>query len=94
MQLLFPPMTDAMLAGAEAEGARLVLADDTWMYGAVDRPMTEDLPSRPVSDRGVLRAWLAEKQLRAHDSPLTWSGRSRGRRGCDKAAPAASVTGW
>jgi nucleoside-diphosphate-sugar epimerase len=64
---LFPPMTDAMLAGAEAAGARLVFADDTWMYGAVDRPMTEDLPSRPVSDRGVLRAWLAEKLLRAHD---------------------------
>jgi len=29
--------------------------------------MTENLPSRPVSNRGVLRAWLAEKLLRAHD---------------------------
>jgi len=64
---LFPPMTDAILAGAEAAGARLVFADDTWMYGAVHAPMTEDLPSRPVSNRGVLRAWLAEKLLRAHD---------------------------
>jgi nucleoside-diphosphate-sugar epimerase len=63
----FPPMTDAILAGAEAAGARLVFADDTWMYGAVNTPMTEDLPSRPVSNRGVLRAWLAEKLLRAHD---------------------------
>jgi nucleoside-diphosphate-sugar epimerase len=28
--------------------------------------MTEDLPYRPVSDKGVLRAWLAERVLAAH----------------------------
>jgi len=28
--------------------------------------MTEDLPSRPVSNKGVLRAWLAERVLAAH----------------------------
>jgi hypothetical protein len=40
-------------------------ADDTWMYGRVDAPMTEGTPWRPVSSRGVLRARLAERMLHA-----------------------------
>ena len=36
------------------------------MYGRVTGPMREDLPPRPVSDKGVLRAWLAERVLAAH----------------------------
>jgi nucleoside-diphosphate-sugar epimerase len=39
----------------------VVFADDTWMYGRVDGPMTPDLPSRPTCDLGVLRAWLADR---------------------------------
>ncbi len=62
----FPAAVDGVLAGAESAGARMVFADDTWMYGRVSGPMTEDLPPRPVSDKGVLRAWLAERILAAH----------------------------
>ncbi len=62
----FPAAVDGVLAGARAAGARLVFVDDTWMYGRVRAPMTEDLPYRPVSDKGVLRAWLAERVLAAH----------------------------
>ena len=54
-----------MLAAATTAGARLVFADDTWMYGRVTGPMTEDTPSRPVTAKGVLRAWLAERILHA-----------------------------
>ena len=57
----FPPLTDAVIAAGEATGARVVYADDTWMYGKVNAPMTPDLPYRPVSAHGVLRAWLAER---------------------------------
>lgn len=57
----FPPLTDAVIAAGEATGARVVYADDTWMYGKVSGPMTPDLPYRPVSRHGVLRAWLAER---------------------------------
>jgi len=57
----FPPLTDAIIAAGEATGARVVYADDTWMYGRVAGPMTPDLPYRPVSRNGVLRAWLAER---------------------------------
>lgn len=62
----FPAVVDGTLAGARAADARLVFVDDTWMYGRVTAPMTEDLPLRPVSDKGVLRAWLAERVLAAH----------------------------
>ncbi|HWM05688.1 MAG TPA: NAD-dependent epimerase/dehydratase family protein, partial [Actinophytocola sp.] len=63
---LFPAAVDGVLAGASAAGAVLVFADDTWMYGRVAEPMTEDTPYRPVSAKGVLRAWLAERVLAAH----------------------------
>jgi nucleoside-diphosphate-sugar epimerase len=62
----FPAAVDGVLAGAGAADARMVFVDDTWMYGRVSGPMTEDLPSRPVSHKGVLRAWLAERVLAAH----------------------------
>ncbi|WP_420123516.1 NAD-dependent epimerase/dehydratase family protein [Nakamurella sp.] len=57
----FPPLTDAVIGAGEATGARVVYADDTWMYGRVAGPMTPDLPYRPVSAAGVLRAWLAQR---------------------------------
>ncbi|WP_433502190.1 NAD-dependent epimerase/dehydratase family protein [Pseudonocardia halophobica] len=62
----FPAAVRGTLAGAAAAGARLVFADDTWMYGRVHAPMTEATPVRPVSAKGVLRAWLAEMVLAAH----------------------------
>jgi nucleoside-diphosphate-sugar epimerase len=62
----FPAAVDGVLAGARAADARMVFVDDTWMYGRVAAPMTEDLPYRPVSNKGVLRAWLAERVLAAH----------------------------
>ena len=61
----FPVVTDALVEAAGRTGARLVYADDTWMYGRVDGPMTEDTPQRPVSALGVLRAWIAERMLHA-----------------------------
>jgi nucleoside-diphosphate-sugar epimerase len=63
---LFPATVDGVLAGAAAAGAVVVFADDTWMYGRVTAPMTEETPHRPVSAKGVLRAWLAERVLAAH----------------------------
>jgi nucleoside-diphosphate-sugar epimerase len=64
----FPAAVDGVLAGAQAADARMVFVDDTWMYGRTTGPMTEDLPYRPVSNKGVLRAWLAERVLAAHES--------------------------
>lgn len=57
----FPSLTDAVVSAAEAAAARVVFADDTWMYGRVGGPMTPDLPYRPVGSLGVLRAWVADR---------------------------------
>ncbi|WP_304110284.1 NAD-dependent epimerase/dehydratase family protein [Mycolicibacterium bacteremicum] len=62
----FPAVVDGVLAGAAEAGATLVHADNTWMYGKVAAPMTEATPYRPVSNLGVLRAWLADRILAAH----------------------------
>lgn len=64
----FPALVDSVVGAAAATGARLVYADDTWMYGRVHEPMTEDTAYRPVSRKGTLRAWLAERLLRAGDA--------------------------
>lgn len=61
----FPIITDALLGAAQRAGARLVYADDTWMYGRTTGPITPETPWRPVSGQGVLRAWLAERMLTA-----------------------------
>ena len=73
----FPPLTDAVIAAGEATGARVVYADDTWMYGKVSGPMTPDLPYRPVSAHGVLRAWPAPSPRSAETTgPNAGSGTS------------------
>ena len=59
-------VTTALITAAGRAGARLVYADDTWMYGKVDGPMREDSPIRPVCYKGVLRALAAEMILSAH----------------------------
>jgi nucleoside-diphosphate-sugar epimerase len=38
---LFPPMTQAILEGAAASDAKLVFADNLYVYGPHDGPMTE-----------------------------------------------------
>src|SRR5215217_1495660 len=41
----FPPLTDAIAEGAAAAGAKLVLADNLYLYGPHTGPLTEDLPA-------------------------------------------------
>ena len=49
-----------------AAGAKLVYADNLYMYGKVDGPMTEETPYEPVSRKGILRAQLADELMAAH----------------------------
>ncbi len=63
---VYPEAIRALVAAAGATNAVLAFADDTWMYGRVDGPMTEETPARPVTELGVFRAWLAEMTLAAH----------------------------
>jgi nucleoside-diphosphate-sugar epimerase len=60
------PMTNAILDGTAVAGAKLVLADNLYMYGPVAGPMTEDLPSAATNPKGRVRAEMAEALLAAH----------------------------
>jgi nucleoside-diphosphate-sugar epimerase len=61
-----PPVMEGLIGAAGAAGATLVYVDNVYAYGAVDRPMTEDLPMTAKTRKGRLRAQLAETLLAAH----------------------------
>ena len=60
---LLPPLLRGVIAGATATGARVVYADNLYAYGPVDRPLTEDLPSRATGPNGRVRAALADELM-------------------------------
>ncbi|MGW5193620.1 NAD-dependent epimerase/dehydratase family protein [Kribbella sp. NPDC004138] len=62
----WPPLGAALVKAAEASGAVLVTTGNLYGYGAVDRPMTEDMPLRPNSVKGQVRAKLWTDALEAH----------------------------
>ena len=62
----FPPLTQSIADAAAATGARLVYADNLYAYGPVDGPITEDLPAQPTTNKGRVRARMAERLLAAH----------------------------
>jgi nucleoside-diphosphate-sugar epimerase len=63
---LFPPLTAAVLDGAAAAGAKLVFADNLYVYGPPDGPMTEETPQRAEGSKGRIRVEMAAAVLRAH----------------------------
>ncbi|MFC6083189.1 NAD-dependent epimerase/dehydratase family protein [Sphaerisporangium aureirubrum] len=56
----WPPMAAAILGTAETTGAGLVTLGNLYIYGEVDRPMTEDTPLAAAGTKGRVRAkmWL------------------------------------
>jgi nucleoside-diphosphate-sugar epimerase len=48
-----------------ARGARLIFFDNVYTYGAVEGPMTERTPSRPISRKGEVRARIADALMNA-----------------------------
>ncbi|MGW3966871.1 NAD-dependent epimerase/dehydratase family protein [Amycolatopsis sp. NPDC005003] len=64
----WPPLGAALLRAAEASGAVLVTTGNLYAYGAVDGPITEELPMRPNSVKGAVRAALWADALAAHEA--------------------------
>ena len=62
----WPPVADALLAAAEATGAVLVVMGNLYVYGPVDRPMTEDLPLAAPGTKGRVRVAMWERALARH----------------------------
>jgi len=63
---LFPPMTRAVIDGAAAAGAKLVFADNLYVYGPPNGPMTEETPQRAQGKKGRIRIEMADAVLGAH----------------------------
>jgi nucleoside-diphosphate-sugar epimerase len=63
---LFPPLTRAVLDGAAEAGAKLVFADNLYVYGPPEGPMTEEAPQRAQGKKGRIRIEMAATILRAH----------------------------
>ncbi|MDR8413268.1 NAD-dependent epimerase/dehydratase family protein [Nonomuraea sp. 3-1Str] len=62
----FPGLIRTILTGVEAAGAKLVMADNLYVYGPVDGPMTEDLPYAAAYPKGRARAEVDQLILDAH----------------------------
>jgi nucleoside-diphosphate-sugar epimerase len=61
-----PRFADNLVKAAGAEGARLVVIDNLYMLGPPDgRPVDEDTPFAPVSEKGVTRLRAAMRYLEA-----------------------------
>ena len=65
----FPPMTENVIRGAAGAGAKLVFADNLYMYGpGAPQPMTEKTPQKAAGKKGKTRVLMAERLLDAHRS--------------------------
>jgi nucleoside-diphosphate-sugar epimerase len=65
----FPGLQAAAIAAAQSAGARLVAADNVYMYGRANgRPFTEDRASEPHTRKGRVRAAMARDLMAAHDA--------------------------
>ena len=62
----FPPMTRTITEVTAESGAKLVFADNLYMYGPVDGPMTEQTPPVAQTKKGKVRAAMAAELLEAH----------------------------
>jgi nucleoside-diphosphate-sugar epimerase len=63
---LLPRMMDGIAGAARVAEAKLIYADNVYLYGKVTGPMSEDLPSNPNTRKGRVRAQLADRLLEAH----------------------------
>ena len=64
----FPTLQRNILEGAASTGAKLVVADNLYLYGQVQGPIREDSPVAPCSRKGRVRAEMAAEVLASHSS--------------------------
>jgi nucleoside-diphosphate-sugar epimerase len=65
---VLPTIMENTITAVSVAGARLVYADNCYMYAPTARPMTEDLPYAPVTRKGRVRKQLAEALMAAHST--------------------------
>jgi nucleoside-diphosphate-sugar epimerase len=63
---LFLPIQDSIVSGVMTSGARLVVAENLYMYGQVKENMHESLPYTATTKKGKVRAELSRRLLQLH----------------------------
>jgi nucleoside-diphosphate-sugar epimerase len=65
----FPPLQRAVLAGAQAAGARLVVLDNLYAYGPTGgQDLVETIQAQPTSSKAATRAAMTAELLEAHNA--------------------------
>ena len=63
----FPPLQAAIIEGLTGTGTKLVIGENTYMYGDTNgKPLTEALPYAATTRKGKVRAAMSEAALAAH----------------------------
>lgn len=74
----FPALQESVLQGAASNGAKLVIADNLYMYGDPQgQPLTENSPQSPHTKKGRVRKAMADRALAAHQAGLVQVAISR-----------------
>jgi nucleoside-diphosphate-sugar epimerase len=60
---LWPPIAKALLAAASENDAVLAITGNLYVYGPVDRPMTEDMPLAAPTVKGKVRVRMWQEAL-------------------------------
>ena len=63
---LFPALTTGIMEGAASVNAKLIYADNLYMYGYTDFPINENTPNNPLGIKGTVRAEMSNNLLAAH----------------------------
>lgn len=63
---MFIPFQDNIISGAIAAGAKLVAAENMYMYGLVKGVMHENLPYSALTKKGQVRAAMSRKLMKLH----------------------------
>jgi nucleoside-diphosphate-sugar epimerase len=87
---LFPPIQRGIIRGAAAANAKLVVAENLYMYGAVAGALTEELPYAAITRKGRVRAQMAEELMQAHHAGIV---RATAGRASDFYGPFAGAQG-
>ncbi len=74
----WPKAMENMLAACAKAQARFVFADNLYMYGPQDRPLTEDMPLTAFGRKPKVRAGITRAWQRAHGDGLVQAVAVRG----------------
>lgn len=74
----FQKLQDNIIEGTACNGAKLIVAENLYMYGEVDHKITEDLPYRATAKKGVIRAKLAEQLIKVNSDGKLRTASARG----------------